>query len=65
MSRLDRSIAAAIMATIWAGLFLVVLPGKAAIVGHVWLVVVLALSLGVALVAWYLAARGRRSARGP
>ena len=49
MSRLDRSIAAAIMATIWAGLFLVVLPGKAAIVGHVWLVVVLALSLGVAL----------------
>jgi hypothetical protein len=49
VSRLDRSIAAAIMATIWAGLFLVVLPGKAAIVGHVWLVVVLALSLGVAL----------------
>lgn len=49
MSRLDRSIAAAIMATIWAGVFLVVLPGNAAIVGHVWLVVVLGLSLGVAL----------------
>ena len=49
MSRLDRSIAFAIMATIWAGLFLVVVPGNAAVVGHVWLVVVLALSLGVAL----------------
>ena len=49
MSRLDRSIAVAITATIWAGLFLVVLPGRAAIVGHVWLVVVLALALGVAL----------------
>lgn len=49
MSRLDRSIAFAIMATIWAGLFLVVVPGNAAIVGHVWLVVVLALSLGYAL----------------
>ncbi|MCZ7588594.1 MAG: hypothetical protein M5U27_06985 [Gaiella sp.] len=49
MSRLDRSIAVAIIATIWAGVFVVVLPGNAAIVGHVWLVVVLALSLGVAL----------------
>lgn len=49
MSRLDRSIAVAITATIWAGLFLLVLPGRAAIVGHVWLVVVLALALGVAL----------------
>ena len=49
MSRLDRSIAVAITATVWAGLFLVLLPGRAAIVGHVWLVVVLALALGVAL----------------
>ena len=49
MSRLDRSIAAAIMATIWAGVFLLALPGNAAVVGHVWLVAVLALSLGVAL----------------
>ena len=49
MSRLDRSIAVAITATIWAGLFLLVLPGRAAIVGHVWLVVVLGLALGVAL----------------
>ncbi len=49
MSRLNRSIAVAITATVWAGLFLVLLPGRAAIVGHVWLVVVLALALGVAL----------------
>jgi hypothetical protein len=49
MSRLDRSIAVAITATVWAGIFLIVLPGRAAIVGHVWLVVVLALALGVAL----------------
>jgi hypothetical protein len=49
VSRLDRSIAAAIMATIWAGVFVVVLPGNATIVGHIWLVVVLALSVGVAL----------------
>ena len=49
MSRLDRSIAVAITATICAGLFLVVLPDRAALVGHIWLVVVLALSLGVAL----------------
>ena len=49
MSRFDRSIAVAITATIWAGLFLVVLPDRAALVGHIWLVVVLALSLGVAL----------------
>lgn len=49
MSRLDRSIAVAITATVWAGLFLVVLPDRAALVGHIWLVVVLALALGVAL----------------
>ena len=49
MTRLDRSIAVAITATIWAGLFLVVLPDRAALVGHIWLVVVLALALGVAL----------------
>lgn len=49
MSRLDRSIAVAITATVWAGLFLLVLPDRAAVVGHVWLVVVLALALGTAL----------------
>ncbi|HEX6725339.1 MAG TPA: hypothetical protein VF073_08820 [Gaiella sp.] len=49
MSRLDRSIAVAITATVWAGLFLIVLPDRAAVVGHIWLVVVLALALGIAL----------------
>jgi hypothetical protein len=49
MRRLDRSIAVAITATIWAGLFLLVLPERAAVVGHIWLVVVLALALGTAL----------------
>jgi hypothetical protein len=49
MSRLDRSIAFAVTATIWAGLFLLVLPDRAAVVGHIWLVIVLALALGTAL----------------
>jgi len=49
MSRIDRSIAIAITASVWAGLFLLILPGHAAVVGHLWLVVVLALALGVAL----------------
>jgi hypothetical protein len=49
MSRLDRSIAVAVTATVWAGLFLVVIPDRAAVVGHIWLVVVLALALGTAL----------------
>jgi hypothetical protein len=49
VSRVDRSIAVAITATIWAGVFLLALPDRAALVGHIWLVVVLALALGVAL----------------
>jgi hypothetical protein len=49
MSRLDRAIAAAITLSLWAGLLLLVLPDRAAIIGHVWLVAVLALALGVAL----------------
>lgn len=49
MSRLDHSVALALTATVCAGLFLLVLPEHAALVGHVWLVVVLALALGVAL----------------
>jgi len=49
VKRLDRSIAVAVTATVWAGFLLVVLPDRAALVGHIWLVVVLALALGVAL----------------
>jgi hypothetical protein len=49
VSRVDRTIAAAIMATIWAGVLLLGLPGRAALIAHVWLVGVLALALGVAL----------------
>jgi hypothetical protein len=49
VTRLDRAIAAAVTVTVWAGFLLVVVPDRAALVGHVWLVVVLALALGVAL----------------
>lgn len=49
MSRLDRTIAAATAASIWAGIVLVAAPGSAGVIAHVWLVLVLALSLGYAL----------------
>ena len=49
MSRLDRAIAVAVSATVWAGVTILAAPGRAALVAHVWLVVVLVLALGVAL----------------
>jgi hypothetical protein len=49
MSRLGSSIAAAVAVTICAGGVLLAVPSRAALVAHLWLVVVLALALGVAL----------------
>ena len=47
MKRIDRAIAAVLAVSAWAGIVLVVVPGRASLVGHVWLVVVLAIALGV------------------
>jgi hypothetical protein len=49
MSRLDRTIAVAVSASMWAGIVVVAAPGAAGLVAHVWLVVVLALALAYAL----------------
>ncbi|HEX2302354.1 MAG TPA: hypothetical protein VHH57_01915 [Gaiella sp.] len=49
MKRVDRALLLAASATVGAGLALLVFPVHAALVGHVWLVVLLALGLGAAL----------------
>ena len=47
MKRIDRAIAAILAVSAWAGIVLVVVPGRASLVGHVWLVIVLAIALSV------------------
>ena len=72
VKRIDRAIAFGLAVTAWAGIVLVLVPGRASVVGHVWLVVVLAIALGAALGALRRAAprrafrlrRGVRAARG-
>lgn len=49
MKRVDRAVAAALAVSAWAGIVVVVAPGRASLVGHVWLVLVLAIALGGAL----------------
>ena len=49
MNRFAGPVAAAILATACTGVLLLAYPDRAALVGHVWLVVVLALALAVAL----------------
>jgi hypothetical protein len=49
MSRFDRTIAVAVSVTIWAGVVALVVPSRAELVGHLWLVAVLALALALAL----------------
>jgi hypothetical protein len=49
MKRIDRAIALALAVSAWAGIVLVVAPGRASLVGHVWLVLVLAIALAVAV----------------
>ncbi len=50
MSRLDRTVAVALSVTLWAAIVVVAAPGAAGLVAHIWLVAVLALALGFALV---------------
>ena len=49
MKRIDRAIAAVLAVSAWAGIVLVLVPGRGSVVGHVWLVLVLAIALGAAL----------------
>ena len=49
MKRIDRAVAAALAVSAWAGIVVVVAPGRASLVGHLWLVLVLAIALGGAL----------------
>jgi hypothetical protein len=60
VKRIDRAVAAALAVTVWAGLVLVIAPGRTAVVGHVWLVLVLAIALAAALAALFRAVQ-----RGP
>ena len=49
MKRIDRAVAAALAVSAWGGIVVVVAPGRASLVGHLWLVLVLAIALGGAL----------------
>ena len=49
MKRINRAIALALAVSAWAGIVLVVAPGRASLVAHVWLVLVLAIALAVAV----------------
>jgi hypothetical protein len=62
VKRIDRAVAAALAVSAWAGIVLVVAPGRASLVGHVWLVLVLAIALGTALGALLRAVPRRPSA---
>lgn len=62
MKRIDRAVAAAIAVSAWAGILLVVVPGRASLVGHVWLALVLAIALGASLGALVRAVPRRPSA---
>jgi hypothetical protein len=62
VKRIDRAVAAVLAVSAWAGIVLVLVPGRASVVGHVWLVVVLAIALGAALGALHRAVPRRVSA---
>ena len=49
MKRIDGAFAAALAVSASAGIVRVLVPGRASVVGHVWLVLVLAIALGAAL----------------
>jgi hypothetical protein len=51
VKQVDRAIAAALAVSAWAGLMLVAAPGRASLVGHVWLVLVLTIALAATLAA--------------
>jgi hypothetical protein len=62
VKRIDRAIAGTLAVSAWAGIVLLVLPGRASVIGHVWLVLVLAIALGVAIGALLDAVPRRASA---
>jgi hypothetical protein len=61
VKRVDRAIATGLAVSAWAGIALLAAPGRASLVGHVWLVVVLAVALGAALAALHKALPRRAS----
>ena len=62
MKRIDRGIAAVVGLSAWAGIALVVAPGRTSLVGHLWLVAVLAIGVAVAVAALEAAVPRRPSA---
>jgi len=62
VKRIDRAAAAAVAVSAWAGIVLVLAPGRGSLVGHVWLVLVLAIALAAALSALLDAVPRRPSA---
>ncbi len=62
MKRIDRAIAVVLAVSAWAGIVLLLVPGRASLVGHAWLVLVLAVALIAALGALHRAVPRRASA---
>ncbi len=62
MKRIDRASAFGLVVSAWAGIVLVLVPGRASVVGHVWLVLVLAIGLVAAVGALLRSLPARRSA---
>jgi len=62
VKRIDRAIAFGLAVSAWAGIVLVLVPGRASVVGHVWLVLVLAIGLAAAVGALVRAVPMRASA---
>ena len=62
MKRIDRAIAAGIVVSGWAAVGVALVPGRTSLVGHLWLVAVLAISLGAALSALHRSVPRRASA---
>ena len=62
MKRIDRGIVAAIIVSGWAAVFVAAVPGRTSLIGHVWVVAVLAIGLGIALGALHASVPRRPSA---
>ena len=62
MKRIDRAIAAGIVVSGWAAAVVALVPGRTSLIGHLWLVAVLAISLGAALSALHRSVPRRASA---
>ena len=62
MKRIDRAIVFGLAVSAWAGIVLVLVPGRASVVGHVWLVLVLAIGVVAAVGALLRTLPMRRSA---